>query len=305
MAYTLSTQSSKTYDMRRESLGTGDSDARQGGRHADTTRIRGFRVMRDLRNYGVCCYCSVGPRCAARSGRRRHAKDLVADRRSDAGLCDGTRGSDNRAGSAARATHASGNRIRLCLGRRFRASHTRSTDPHTQSRRCLPNTARNAPCGWKARRRQVQTSYHLCCGEGKTPRISGLSLCEPGAHLFAAWCSRIIGCACMRPEVLGTCHRPHSQTATGRQKPSWQEAGNGERCRRRSGATSGPGTAAAARAEPGSPRISSTIRGRLRIYHVSIEIHRFASSQKRRYLEPWRAWTLLVHAKAGRVRSSR
>ena len=135
------------------SLGAGDPDRRQGGRHADTTRIRGFRFMRDLRNYGVCCYCGVGPRCAARSQRRRHAKDLIADRRSDAGLCDGTCGSDNRAGSAARATHASGNRIRLCLGRRFRASHTRSTDPHAQSRRCLPNTARNAPCGWKARRR--------------------------------------------------------------------------------------------------------------------------------------------------------
>jgi quercetin dioxygenase-like cupin family protein len=74
-----STQSSKTYDMRHESLGTGDSDGRQGGRHADTTRIRGFRVMRDLRNYGVCCYCSVGPRCAARSDRRRHAKDLIAE----------------------------------------------------------------------------------------------------------------------------------------------------------------------------------------------------------------------------------
>ena len=155
----------------------------------------------------------------------------------DEWLGDVTCGSDNRAGSAAGATHASGNRIRLCLGRRFRASHTRSTDPHTQSRRCLPNTARNAPCGWKARRRQVQNSYHLCCGEGKTPRISSLIICESGAHLFVAWCSRIVGCACMRPEVLGTCHRPHSQTATGRQEPSWQQAGKGERCRR-SGATS-------------------------------------------------------------------
>lgn len=174
------------------SLGAGDPDRRQGGRHADTTRIRGFRFMRDLRNYGVCGYCSIGPRYAARSQRRRHAKDLVADRRSSAGLCDGTCGSDNRAGSAARATHASGNRIRLCLGRWFRASHTRSTDPHTQSRRCLPNTARNAPCGWKGWRRQVQNSYHLCCGEGKTPRISSLSICESGAHLFAAWCLRII-----------------------------------------------------------------------------------------------------------------
>jgi hypothetical protein len=125
------------------------ADARQGGRHADTTRIRGFRFMRDLRNYGVCCYCGVGPRCAARSERRRHAKDFVAGRRSSAGLCDGTCGSDNRAGSAARATHASGNRIRLCHGRRFRASHTRSTDPRTQSRRCFPNTGRNAACGWK------------------------------------------------------------------------------------------------------------------------------------------------------------
>jgi hypothetical protein len=174
------------------SLGAGDPDRRQGGRHADTTRIRGFRFMRDLRNYGVCGYCSIGQRYAARSQRRRHAKDLVADRRSSAGLCDGTCGSDNRAGSAARATHASGNRIRLCLGRWFRASHTRSTDPHTQSRRCLPNTARNAPCGWKGWRRQVQNSYHLCCGEGKTPRISSLSICESGAHLFAAWCLRII-----------------------------------------------------------------------------------------------------------------
>ena len=181
-----------------QSLGAGDPDKRQGGRHADTTRIRGFRFMRDLRNYGVCCYCSVGPRYAARSQRRRHVKDLVAGRRSSAGLCDGTCGSDNRAGSGGRATHASGNRIRLCHGRRFRASHTRSADPRTQSRRCLPNTARNAACGWKAWRRQVQTSYHLCCGEGKTPRISSLSICESGAHLFAAWCSRIIGCACMR-----------------------------------------------------------------------------------------------------------
>ena len=105
--------------------------------------------MRDLRNYGVCCYCSVGPRYAARSERRRHAKDPVADRRSSAGLCDVTCGSDDRAGSGGRATHASGNRIRLCHGRWFRASHTRSTDPRTQSRRWLPNTARNAPCGWK------------------------------------------------------------------------------------------------------------------------------------------------------------
>jgi quercetin dioxygenase-like cupin family protein len=59
------------------SLGAGDPDRRQGGRHADTTRIRGFRFMRDLRNYGVCCYFGVGPRCAARSQRRRHAKDLT------------------------------------------------------------------------------------------------------------------------------------------------------------------------------------------------------------------------------------
>jgi hypothetical protein len=188
--------------MRHESLGAGDSDATQGGRHADTTRIRGFRFMRDLRNYGVCCYCGVGPRCAARSERRRHAKDLVAGRRSSAGLCDVTCGSDHRAGSGGRATHASGNRIRLCDGRWFRASHTRSTDTRTQSRRCLPNTARHAACGWKAWRRQVQTSYHLCCGEGKTPRISSLSTCESGAHLFAAWCSRIIGCACMRRRCL-------------------------------------------------------------------------------------------------------
>ena len=79
---------------------------------------------------------------------RRHAKDLVADRRSGAELCDATCGSDDRGRSARRAAHASGNRIRLCLRRRLRASHTRSTDPHAQSRRCIPNTGRNASCGW-------------------------------------------------------------------------------------------------------------------------------------------------------------
>ena len=158
-------------------------------------------TRRGFAGFASCAICGITEFVATAASaqgtppaatRRRHAKDLVADRRSGAGLCDGTCGSDNRAGSAGRATHASGNRIRLCLGRRFRASHTRSTDPHTQSRRCLPNTGRNAPCGWKGWRRQDQNSYHLCCGEGKTPRISSLSICESGAHLFAAWCLRII-----------------------------------------------------------------------------------------------------------------
>src|SRR6266849_432771 len=52
-----------------------------GGRHADTTRIRRYCVVRDLRNYGVGCCPSVGPNRAARSDGRRHAKDFIADGR--------------------------------------------------------------------------------------------------------------------------------------------------------------------------------------------------------------------------------
>src|SRR5947209_18144710 len=78
-------------------------------------------------------------------------------------------------GGDRRATHASGGRIRPCAGRRLRASHTRSTDPHAQKRRWLPHTARNAPCGGQAWRRQERHPHHLCRGEGKAPRLSGLS----------------------------------------------------------------------------------------------------------------------------------
>ena len=91
------------------------------------------------------------------------------------GLCDATRGSDHRAGRARRTTHASGGRIRLCAGRRLRASHPRSSDSHDQKRRRFPNPARNPACGWEAWRRQERHSHHLCRGEGKAPRLSGLS----------------------------------------------------------------------------------------------------------------------------------
>ena len=66
-------------------------------------------------NYGVYCYRSVGPGCAARSDGRRHAKNLVADRRSGAGLCNAACGSDNRGWSACRSAYTPGNRIAYFL----------------------------------------------------------------------------------------------------------------------------------------------------------------------------------------------
>jgi uncharacterized cupin superfamily protein len=77
---------------------------KQGGRHADATKIYGFCVVRNLRSERLYCHGSVGAGCAGRNHARRHAKDFVADRRSDAGLYDDTRGSDHRGGSARRAT---------------------------------------------------------------------------------------------------------------------------------------------------------------------------------------------------------
>ena len=193
----------------------------KGRRHADTARIRGYCLVRIVRNYRACCRRSVGPNHAARSDGWRHAKDFIADGRPGAGLYDAACRSDDRGRSAGRATHASGNRISLCPGRRLRASRTRSADPYDQGRRWLPNTARNAPCGWEARRHQVQNSYHLCCGEGKAPRISSLITCEAGARLLAASCSRIIKVR-VRP---GDAHARCRQISEGRLIPALSETG--------------------------------------------------------------------------------
>jgi hypothetical protein len=59
---------------------------RQEDSHADTTRFHGFCVLRALRHYGVYCYGGVSPGDAVRNDERRHAKDFVADGRSNAGL---------------------------------------------------------------------------------------------------------------------------------------------------------------------------------------------------------------------------
>src|SRR4030081_2533211 len=63
------------------------NQATLGGRHADTTSIHGCGLMRDLRHGGgVHRRRSGGPSPAPRRDERRHAKDLVADRWSGAGL---------------------------------------------------------------------------------------------------------------------------------------------------------------------------------------------------------------------------
>ena len=113
-------------------------------------------------------------------------RDLVANRRSDAGLYDDPRGSDHRRRRAGRAPHASGNRIRLCVGGRLRASHPRSTHPHDPTRRWLPNPAGHAPCGRQARQRQEQNSHHVCGGEGKAHRLSSLSAHPDRGRLLEA-----------------------------------------------------------------------------------------------------------------------
>jgi hypothetical protein len=138
-------------------------------------RFAGFCVVRDLRSERVYCHGSVRAGRAGRNHARRHAKDFVANRRPDAGLYDDACGGDHRGGSARRAAHASGSRIRLCLGRRLRASHPRSGDPHPQTRRWLSNTTRYPACARQTRRRQDQSSDYLCHREGKAARVSGLS----------------------------------------------------------------------------------------------------------------------------------
>jgi hypothetical protein len=148
--------------------------------------FRGFCVVRALRNYRVHCHRSGSPRCAGGDHARRHAKDLVANRRSGAGLYDDPRGSDHRRGGAGRAPHASGNRIRLCVGGRLRASHPRSSHPHDPTRRWLPNPAGHAPCGWQARERQEQNSHHVCGGEGKAHRLSSLRAHPARGRLLGA-----------------------------------------------------------------------------------------------------------------------
>lgn len=59
-----------------------------------------------------------------------------------------------------------------------------------KKRRWLPNPARNAPCGWQGWRRQERHSHHLCRGEGKAPRLSGLS--AERVLVGLPRCSRII-----------------------------------------------------------------------------------------------------------------
>jgi hypothetical protein len=140
-------------------------------------------TRRRFASFASCAICGItefiateasaqGAPAATTPGVAR--KDFVADRRSDAGLYDDPRGSDHRCGGAGRAPHASGNRIRLCLGGRLRASHPRSTHPHDPSRRWLPNPTGHAPCGRQTRQRQEQDSHHVCRGEGKAHRLSSL-----------------------------------------------------------------------------------------------------------------------------------
>ena len=94
------------------------------------------------------------------------------------------------------------------LGRRFRASHTRSTDPHAQSRRCLPNTAPKRPMRVESRAtpspeflspmlwRRGNPSHlrpdHLRVGRSFVCRV------VLADHLAARVCA---------PAALGTCHR--------------------------------------------------------------------------------------------------
>src|SRR5262249_21422532 len=85
------------------------------------------------------------------------------------------RGSDDRAGRDRRPTHASGNRIRVRHRRRLRAPDPRASAPDDQKGRWLPYPAGNAPRRWQAWRRQERHSHHLCRGEGKAARLSGLS----------------------------------------------------------------------------------------------------------------------------------
>jgi len=131
--------------------------------------------MRAVRNYGIRCERSVGRNRSACSDGRRYAKDLVAIGRTDTGLCDAARRSDNRAGSRGRTTHASRNRIRLCPGRRFRAAYSRPAHAHLQSRRWLANTAGHAACRRQTGRNKIENSRHLRCGERKAAGIAGVS----------------------------------------------------------------------------------------------------------------------------------
>src|SRR5262249_30235884 len=59
-----------------------------------TSRICRFCDVRDLRNYGVCCYRSVGSRHAATTNARRHTEDFVADGGADGWLRDAACGSN-------------------------------------------------------------------------------------------------------------------------------------------------------------------------------------------------------------------
>ena len=145
----------------------------QGGFRADTKRFYG---LRDLRSYRVHCDGGVGAECAATSSAGHQAKNSFADGRSDAGLCNDKYGSGNRSGSDGCAAYASGNRIELCLGRRLRATRTRSTDSHVESGRWFPNSSRNPPCWRQARRQEVKDRDHICRGEGQAARVSSSSL---------------------------------------------------------------------------------------------------------------------------------
>ena len=85
----------------------------------------------------------------------------------------------------ARHTHP-GIESAYCVGGRLRASHRRSSHPHDQAGRWLPNPAEHAPCGRQARERQEQNPHHVCGGEGKAHRLSSLRAHPARGRLLGA-----------------------------------------------------------------------------------------------------------------------
>ena len=85
----------------------------------------------------------------------------------------------------------------------FRTPRTRSADPHVESGRWFPNSARNAPCRRQARRQKDQDRDHLRRGEGQTARVSSLKHASPKGSRRRLWLpgNRADG---YRPAIGGT-----------------------------------------------------------------------------------------------------
>ena len=134
--------------------------------HADAERLYRRCRVRRLRACRIDRHWGLSTDYYPCNHSWRHAKDPVADGRSDTRICNTACRSRNRSGSSCRAAHASWSGVLLRPRGRVRATHRRSADPQLEAGRRIPGASLNAPCRRETWLCEDKDLDHVCRGEG-------------------------------------------------------------------------------------------------------------------------------------------